>query len=675
VRLWHPSRPECLCVFNHNEPVLSLKFHPRDDRFFLAGCRDSKLRLWSIPDKNCPFTAQLPEVITAVAFTPDGKTALAGTISGVCHTFDVPGLKPVNQLLVRSSHGKNARGSKISSIHAISFSGSQDSSNANTKLLISSADSRIRLYNFRSQLLDSKFKGHEAEELAIRACATEDGRYVLSGSEDRGAYIWSLDKPPISRDKPNLRPVEYFDASSAKTTAVLFAPTTAKQLLAKSEDPIYDLCNPPPVTLMSRSESVHSSRPATEGGSGNDNGHGSGQSGSGSPIVSKNPGQTPKLDSAPRKAPESDAYKARSAHPDGNIIVTASSNGSIRVYRQDCAFRARARHASDLWETSSMWSGKGPQAKKPSAAYMARAMSSHSRGSGGSGNLGTPGRRRTDSQASIGTQLAGERILSWRQGVSSSTASLNDARGVVARQGSGTSVASTTVSRRRNRSPSPRKSAPSLIRKQAPSLAAPSDLTGLAHLTLTASPEQMASTSASAAALQPLPAGRRSHDTADSDSDNEVVSAAAGSGSGSGGVANMTQRGSRRTTDADADAAPARTIDNPLWLQGGKSFMFWNASSYPAAAAAGPAAATLEVPRGRPSLDERKESLISMLSSEGGGGGAAGSDAASRDGSAEPERVCVKCSGRRFKTVLRSGEGWISGGKITVCERCGTPAP
>jgi len=581
-------------------------------------------------------------VITAVSFTPDGKTALAGTISGVCHTFEVPGLKPVNQLLVRSSHGKNARGSKICSIQSISFSGSQDSSSSNTKLLMSSADSRIRLYNFRSQLLDSKFKGHEAEELSIRASATDDRRYVVSGSEDRGAYIWSLDKPPVSRDKPNLRPVEYFEASSAKTTAVLFAPTTAKQLLAKSEDPIYDLCNPPPVTLMSRSESVHSSRPATESGSINDGGHGSGHSGSGpgSLTTPKHPSQTPKLDSVPKKAPESNAYKTRSAHPNGNIIVTASCNGAIRVYRQDCAFRARARHASDLWETSSMWSGKGQNAKKPSAAYMARAMSIHSRGSGGSGPLGAPSRRRTDSQASISTQPAGERILSWRQGVSSSTASLTDARaGPAARQSSAASSASAAPPRHRNRSSSPRKTAASLSRKPA----APPDLAALPALTLTTSPEALAGP-----ATAPPP--RRSPDSdADSDSDDAE------------GPAPSTVAPQSTTTAAADVGSAAAAVDNPLWLQGGRSFMFWNAAAYPAAAASG-AQAALAVHARRPSLEARKESAVSMLSSEGG-------DASAREEERRPERTCAKCGGRRFRVVVRTG------GRADICERCGSPAP
>src|SRR3954469_797875 len=105
VRLWHISRPECLCCFQHSDFVTSIQFHPKDDRFFLAGSLDSKLRLWSIPDKSVAFTAQTPEMITAVAFTPDGRYAMAGCLDGQCLFYETEGLKYQTQLHVRSAKG------------------------------------------------------------------------------------------------------------------------------------------------------------------------------------------------------------------------------------------------------------------------------------------------------------------------------------------------------------------------------------------------------------------------------------------------------------------------------------------------------------------------------------------------------------------------------------------
>lgn len=48
VRLWHVSRNECLCAFQHLDFVTSIAFHPKDDRFFLSGSLDCKLRLWNV---------------------------------------------------------------------------------------------------------------------------------------------------------------------------------------------------------------------------------------------------------------------------------------------------------------------------------------------------------------------------------------------------------------------------------------------------------------------------------------------------------------------------------------------------------------------------------------------------------------------------------------------------
>jgi WD40 repeat protein len=84
VRLWHVSRKECLCAFQHPDFVTSIAFHPKDDRYFLSGSLDAKLRLWSIPDKKVHCWTQLPELITSVAFTSDGKIACAGTFVGLC---------------------------------------------------------------------------------------------------------------------------------------------------------------------------------------------------------------------------------------------------------------------------------------------------------------------------------------------------------------------------------------------------------------------------------------------------------------------------------------------------------------------------------------------------------------------------------------------------------------
>ncbi|OAX83875.1 hypothetical protein ACJ72_01752 [Emergomyces africanus] len=327
VRLWHVTRNECLCCFNHSDFVTSVQFHPQDDRFFLAGSLDTKLRLWSIPDKSVAFVATLPDMITSVAFTPDGKHAIAGCLTGLCVIYETDGLKIQSQIHVRSARGRNAKGSKITGIDTITEP--PNDPNGSVKLLITSNDSRIRLYNFRDRTLEAKFRGNENHSSQIRATFSSDGNYVICGSEDRKVYIWPAASP--ERD-PEKRAVETFEAHPSVVTTAIIAPTKTKQLLGASGDLLYDLCNPPPVTLVSQAPSV-TSKPTTDAGR--------------SREEARVP--TPKSSTFPlnRKTNEPQPQSSQFTHPCGNIIISADANGTIKAFRQDCGYH---KLRSDAWD-------------------------------------------------------------------------------------------------------------------------------------------------------------------------------------------------------------------------------------------------------------------------------------------------------------------------------------
>lgn len=382
VRLWHVSRAECLCCFKHSDFVTSIQFHPCDDRFFLAGSLDSKLRLWSIPDKSVAYWSQTPDLITAVAFAPDGKTAIAGCLNGLCLFYETEGLKYQTQIHVRSAHGKNAKGSKVTGIQAINYPPEDPS--GEVKLLITSNDSRVRVYNLRDKGLELKLKGNENFCSQIHASFSDDAQYIICGSEDRKAFIWSTRQPETEKDK---RPLEMFEAHSAIVTTAIMAPTKTKQLLSASGDPLYDLCNPPPVRLISRSQSQASSLPPTESSPQPDH------------LIPSTPA-TPDV-SRTTKPEESPAYLARCAHPDGNIIVTADFKGHIKVFRQDCAYQNRLRNNDSalsmkmLGRTNSVATKNSKNSRRDSL------------------QIGHP---------------SSERILSWRQSISSNNGSLDSSR-------------------------------------------------------------------------------------------------------------------------------------------------------------------------------------------------------------------------------------------------------
>ena len=69
------------------------------------------------------------------------------------------------------------------------------------KILITSNDSRIRLYDLRDLSLVCKYKGYTNVSSQIKACFSPDGRYITSGSENQCVFLWSTNHvPQVSLD-------------------------------------------------------------------------------------------------------------------------------------------------------------------------------------------------------------------------------------------------------------------------------------------------------------------------------------------------------------------------------------------------------------------------------------------------------------------------------------------
>ncbi|XP_006872173.1 PREDICTED: WD repeat-containing protein 44 isoform X2 [Chrysochloris asiatica] len=219
VRLWHISRRECLCCFQHIDFVTAIAFHPRDDRYFLSGSLDGKLRLWNIPDKKVALWNEVDgqtKLITAANFCQNGKYAVIGTYDGRCIFYDTEHLKYHTQIHVRSTRGRNRVGRKITGIEPLP---------GENKILVTSNDSRIRLYDLRDLSLSMKYKGYVNSSSQIKAS--------FSGSEDKYVYIWStyhdLSKfTSVRRDRNDFW--EGIKAHNAVVTSAIFAPNPSLML-------------------------------------------------------------------------------------------------------------------------------------------------------------------------------------------------------------------------------------------------------------------------------------------------------------------------------------------------------------------------------------------------------------------------------------------------------------
>lgn len=626
VRLYHVSRAECLCAFKHNDFVTSIQFHPRDDRFFLAGSLDSKIRLWSIPDKNVAYWAQVPDMVTAVAFTPDGKTAIAGCLNGLCILYDTEGLKAHSQIHVRSARGKNAKGSKITGIDTIAMP--REGTQPDVKLLITSNDSRVRVYNLKDRTLEVKFRGNENSCSQIHASFSDGGKYVICGSEDRKVYIW----PTSVNERPDneKRPMEVFEAHSAIVTTAIMAPEKTRRLLAQSGDPLYDLCNPPPVTLISRADSVISSRaPSSD---------------------EKQIKEDVRLSvsESPRRAPETPAYLNRHSHAGGQIIVTADYTGQIKIFRQDCAFQKRK---AETWDSSSTFSRK----------MLGRSGSVATRNS-----VATTTSHRNSFVMNPKTQST-DRILSWRNSVSpNETGNNNSSTSMLDIRGS-------LKDNERSRSASPRKLLGHRLSLKKSSPPRKDSLTSPASPD-SPSPLQQMPTKPAITVMSPLAQSPESFNSVPKSTDQEK----------------LTPQTTLKQLPTNPSPSDLPHEDNdPLFLMGQQSYMAWDLKHtlIPMAAHV-PRTPGLLSPEGNPL--SRASSYVSQLSSEITGserdpspGASMGDDErrastvgekgrkGSRsqklsDAGSDSDLKCKKCGGTAFRaSVSEKGHSFR-------CKKCGT---
>ncbi|CAB0002414.1 unnamed protein product [Nesidiocoris tenuis] len=111
----------------------------------------------------------------------NGKFAVVGSYDGRCIFYLTDQLKYHTTIHVRSTRGKNATGRKISGIEPMP---------GEEKILITSNDSRIRLYDLRELNLSCKYKGYANFSSQIKASFSHDGKFIVSGSENQCIYIW-----------------------------------------------------------------------------------------------------------------------------------------------------------------------------------------------------------------------------------------------------------------------------------------------------------------------------------------------------------------------------------------------------------------------------------------------------------------------------------------------------
>lgn len=240
VMLWHISQTVPLCIFKHRDCVSSVRFHPLDPNLFATGSLDGRIRVWSIDTKSLLYWNEISgDSITALAFSRDGSTVICGTLSGSCVFYEFNNLRYDTQIHITSSKGIRSKDAKITGIERMPHN-----PNHEERFLITCADSRVRLINFRDKSLFKTYKGLELKYTRAFANFSSDGEYIIAPSEDRQVFIWDtfpfdenhqysgMLSSVIHRHIDTARPPgqERFVGSSNNLTCALFAPWTTVEL-------------------------------------------------------------------------------------------------------------------------------------------------------------------------------------------------------------------------------------------------------------------------------------------------------------------------------------------------------------------------------------------------------------------------------------------------------------
>ncbi|URD81430.1 WD-40 repeat family protein [Musa troglodytarum] len=234
VRLWHMSSNSCLKIFTHSDYVTCIQFNPIDDRYFISGSLDEKVRIWSIPDPQVVDWNDLHEMVTAACFSPDGQAAMVGSHKGSCYLYDTSDNRLVEKRLIDlENKKKKVRHKKIT--------GFQFAPGSSSKVLVTSADSRVRI--IANEELIHKFKGFRNTSSQISAYWTANGKYVICASEDSHVYVWRYDnqsQPSRSKTPASVtQSYEYFHCQGV--TMAIPWPSTGTERMNRahsSEQPV-----------------------------------------------------------------------------------------------------------------------------------------------------------------------------------------------------------------------------------------------------------------------------------------------------------------------------------------------------------------------------------------------------------------------------------------------------
>ncbi|KAG1138649.1 hypothetical protein G6F38_010403 [Rhizopus arrhizus] len=189
IRIWDIASKRIRNILSgHHQDIYSLDFS-RDGRLIASGSGDCTARIWSMTDGKCLQVLRISDNdqkdpgVTSVAFSPDGRIIAAASLDKMIRIWDTH-----NGILLERLEGHK------DSVYSVAFM-------PDGKMLVSgSLDKTLKLWQLgtnegRGMNIDRAkgpckmtFTGHK--DFVLSVGCTPDGRWVVSGSKDRGVQFW-----------------------------------------------------------------------------------------------------------------------------------------------------------------------------------------------------------------------------------------------------------------------------------------------------------------------------------------------------------------------------------------------------------------------------------------------------------------------------------------------------
>jgi WD40 repeat protein len=181
--------------FSHGEAALAATFTDKGELY--TGSADKTVKQWKVAATVPTRNFQHPNLVDAVAWSPDGKLLATACHDGIVRTFDIE---------------KNAAAKTINAhttpqpapVYSVTWT-------ADGKFLISTSfDKSMKMWDANAGTLVREFKpfaekGNEKGHTDQVFCAavTKDGKVIASGSSDRKIKLWNAADGTVMREFPN----------------------------------------------------------------------------------------------------------------------------------------------------------------------------------------------------------------------------------------------------------------------------------------------------------------------------------------------------------------------------------------------------------------------------------------------------------------------------------------